>query len=89
MCPTKTTKSSDGEYSDASSCDSDSNNVPYNNSTSFFEGVEKLLEVWFTTVDGEIDNCDLRRMPRYSSRVTLKIKDLEFHYINHITINIF
>ena len=31
----------------------------------FFEGVEKLLEVWFTTQSGNTENCDLRRIPRY------------------------
>ncbi|CAB3382568.1 Hypothetical predicted protein [Cloeon dipterum] len=30
----------------------------------FFEGVEKLLEVWFTREDGRIDNCNLRKIPR-------------------------
>ena len=30
----------------------------------FFEGVEKLLEVWFTTRSGVIDGCDLRKIPR-------------------------
>ena len=30
----------------------------------FFEGVEKLLEVWFTTQSGNTENCDLRRIPR-------------------------
>ena len=28
----------------------------------FFEGVEKLLKVWFTTQSGNTDNCDLRRI---------------------------
>jgi S-adenosylmethionine decarboxylase len=30
----------------------------------FFEGVEKLLEVWFTRSDGRVDTCDLRKIPR-------------------------
>ena len=30
----------------------------------FFEGVEKLLEVWFTTQSGNTDHCDLRQIPR-------------------------
>ena len=33
-------------------------------SHSFFEGVEKLLEVWFTKGNGDIEDCDLRRIPR-------------------------
>ncbi len=32
----------------------------------FFEGVEKLLEVWFTNRDGVVDNnCNLRKIPLY------------------------
>ena len=30
----------------------------------FFEGAEKLLEVWFTNTDGPSDNGDLRKIPR-------------------------
>jgi len=30
----------------------------------YFEGVEKLLEVWFTRSDGVNNNCDLRKIPR-------------------------
>jgi len=30
----------------------------------FYEGVEKLLEVWFTTSNGECGNSDLRNIPR-------------------------
>ena len=33
------------------------------NTTSFFEGVEKLLEVWFTREDGDINCGDLRKIP--------------------------
>jgi len=33
-------------------------------STSFFEGVEKLLEVWFSKGNGDFEDCDLRRIPR-------------------------
>jgi len=33
------------------------------NTTSFFEGVEKLLEVWFTREDGDINRGDLRKIP--------------------------
>ncbi len=32
--------------------------------SSFFEGVEKLLEVWFTKQNGDIEDCDLRKIPR-------------------------
>ena len=34
----------------------------------FFEGVEKLLEVWFTSSKGDFDpqQCDLRKIPRYA-----------------------
>ena len=31
----------------------------------FFEGVEKLLEVWFTRAGGGTDAADLRNIPRY------------------------
>ena len=30
----------------------------------FFEGVEKLLEVWFTAKSGKTESCDLRNIPR-------------------------
>ena len=30
----------------------------------FFEGVEKLLEVWFTRAGGDTDASDLRNIPR-------------------------
>ena len=64
MCPTKTatTTNTNDEESDTSDYSSDTAPTPYG--SSFFEGVEKLLEVWFTTVDGDIKSCDLRRIPR-------------------------
>lgn len=31
----------------------------------FFEGVEKLLEIWFTNSAGDNKNADLRKIPRY------------------------
>ncbi len=33
---------------------------------SYFEGVEKLLEIWFTRLDGKVagDTCNLRKIPR-------------------------
>jgi len=30
----------------------------------FFEGAEKLLEIWFGRQDGITENGDLRRIPR-------------------------
>ncbi|XP_064080199.1 S-adenosylmethionine decarboxylase proenzyme-like isoform X3 [Macrobrachium nipponense] len=39
-------------------------NMIAENNTHFFEGVEKLLEVWFTRKDGMTSNCDLRKVPR-------------------------
>lgn len=38
-----------------------------NMSVQFFEGVEKLLEIWFTTSDANIKNPDLRKIPRFVS----------------------
>lgn len=35
-----------------------------NSDPAFFEGVEKLLEVWFTRTDGKTTNCDLRKLSR-------------------------
>lgn len=37
------------------------------NGVNYFEGVEKLLEIWFTTSDGNHKSADLRRIPRYLS----------------------
>ena len=34
------------------------------NNTHFFEGVEKNLEVWFTSSNGDTDHSDLRLIPR-------------------------
>lgn len=36
-----------------------------NMSAQYFEGVEKLLEIWFTTSDGNNKNPDLRKIPRF------------------------
>ena len=30
----------------------------------FYEGTEKLLEVWFSRDDGQSAGCDLRKIPR-------------------------
>jgi S-adenosylmethionine decarboxylase len=35
-----------------------------NSAVQFFEGVEKLLEIWFTRTDGNSKQCDLRKIPR-------------------------
>ncbi|XP_018576566.1 S-adenosylmethionine decarboxylase proenzyme isoform X2 [Anoplophora glabripennis] len=39
----------------------------------FFEGVEKLLEIWFTTSDGNNKAPDLRKIPRIKLESLLKI----------------
>ncbi|CAH0563397.1 unnamed protein product [Brassicogethes aeneus] len=39
----------------------------------FFEGVEKLLEIWFTTDDGNAKTADLRKIPRHNLESLLKI----------------
>lgn len=39
----------------------------------YFEGVEKLLEVWFTRKDGAVHHCDLRKVPRDKWVSMLKI----------------
>lgn len=31
---------------------------------SFFEGAEKSLEIWFGRQDGNVENGDLRKIPR-------------------------
>ena len=36
----------------------------------FFEGVEKLLEVWFTRAGEGTEASDLRNIPRYENCVT-------------------
>uniref|UniRef100_A0A131X8Z0 S-adenosylmethionine decarboxylase proenzyme n=1 Tax=Hyalomma excavatum TaxID=257692 RepID=A0A131X8Z0_9ACAR len=36
----------------------------HSNYSDFFEGTEKLLEVWFCRTDGKDDNCDLRKISR-------------------------
>jgi len=43
------------------------------NDSHYFEGVEKLLEVWFTCKDGAIHNSDLRKVPREKWEDMLKI----------------
>lgn len=39
--------------------------------TNYFEGVEKLLEIWFTRLDGKVagDTCNLRKIPRYVKKI--------------------
>lgn len=34
-------------------------------SVQFFEGVEKLLEIWFTSSDNNSKCADLRKIPRF------------------------
>ncbi|KAJ9578565.1 hypothetical protein L9F63_005215 [Diploptera punctata] len=43
------------------------------NGVQFFEGVEKLLEIWFTRTDGNMKQCDLRNIPRQKLESLLKI----------------
>jgi hypothetical protein len=38
-------------------------------SVQYFEGVEKLLEIWFTTGDSSNKAADLRKIPRFVSEV--------------------
>ncbi|KAK0178439.1 hypothetical protein PV328_002387 [Microctonus aethiopoides] len=51
----------------ASSKDDNTENVQ------FFEGVEKLLEIWFTSTDNEDNKRDLRDIPRHRWESMLKI----------------
>ncbi|XP_046406065.1 S-adenosylmethionine decarboxylase proenzyme isoform X1 [Ischnura elegans] len=43
------------------------------NGVQYFEGVEKLLEVWFKKSDGDNKSCDLRNIPRQKWEGLLKI----------------
>lgn len=43
------------------------------NNVQFFEGVEKLLEIWFTSSDGQNRKRDLRDIPRHKWESLLKI----------------
>ncbi|XP_028131945.1 S-adenosylmethionine decarboxylase proenzyme isoform X2 [Diabrotica virgifera virgifera] len=43
------------------------------NGLQFFEGVEKLLEIWFTTSDGNHKTADLRKIPRHKLEALMKI----------------
>lgn len=47
------------------------------NYTDFFEGTEKLLEVWFSRRDGKEENCDLRKIPRSTWESLLKLVKCE------------
>ena len=40
------------------------NNQKVTGGANFFEGVEKLLEVWFTRAGGCLEDSDLRNIPR-------------------------
>ncbi|XP_022207409.2 S-adenosylmethionine decarboxylase proenzyme isoform X2 [Nilaparvata lugens] len=48
-----------------------------NINSQFFEGVEKLLEIWFTRADGNLKQCDLRKIPRQQWENMLKIVHCE------------
>ncbi|KAK6627850.1 hypothetical protein RUM44_010329 [Polyplax serrata] len=47
------------------------------NDQNYFEGVEKLLEIWFTKKDGNAENCNLRQIPRQTWENILKIVNCE------------
>ncbi|XP_019868756.1 S-adenosylmethionine decarboxylase proenzyme isoform X2 [Aethina tumida] len=47
--------------------------VTMSDSEQFFEGVEKLLEIWFTAGDGTAKTADLRKIPRHKLESLLKI----------------
>ncbi|KAG0415969.1 hypothetical protein HPB47_006845 [Ixodes persulcatus] len=48
-----------------------------NNYSDFFEGTEKLLEVWFSRRDGKEENCDLRKISRSTWESLLKLVKCE------------
>lgn len=48
-----------------------------NDGAQYFEGVEKLLELWFTRSDGNAKQCDLRKIPRQQLENLLKIVHCE------------
>ena len=57
MCPSKERSSTGKAEDEGEAIDTADNN--------FFEGVEKLLEVWFASRRREEKNkCDLRKIPR-------------------------
>ncbi|KAE8751800.1 hypothetical protein FOCC_FOCC001649 [Frankliniella occidentalis] len=47
------------------------------NGAQYFEGVEKLLEIWFTRTDGKTKTCDLRSIPRNKWESLLQIVHCE------------
>lgn len=47
------------------------------NYSDFFEGTEKLLEVWFSRRDGKEENCDLRKISRSTWESLLKLVKCE------------
>lgn len=47
------------------------------NYSDFFEGTEKLLEVWFSRRDGKEENCDLRKIARANWESLLKLVKCE------------
>ncbi|XP_013790918.1 S-adenosylmethionine decarboxylase proenzyme-like [Limulus polyphemus] len=43
----------------------------------FFEGTEKLLEMWFSCSDGDMEDCDVRKIPRAALESLLKLVKCE------------
>ncbi|CAG0915338.1 unnamed protein product [Notodromas monacha] len=43
----------------------------------FFEGTEKLLEVWFSRRDEKLDDADLRKIPRHELEVLMNLVKCE------------
>jgi hypothetical protein len=62
--PERTYDSSSDELGVAGDSDTDNSDDVQEIEGTFFEGVEKLLEVWFTKSDGKTQDCDLRRIPK-------------------------
>ncbi|KAF2358874.1 S-adenosylmethionine decarboxylase [Trinorchestia longiramus] len=48
-----------------------------NSENDFFEGVEKLLEVWFVRKDGKTSNCDLRKISRSQLQQLMEVVKCE------------
>lgn len=46
--------------------------IEHSKECNFYEGTEKLLEVWFTRSDNRIDQCDLRKIQRSALESLLK-----------------
>ena len=48
----------------------------------FFEGVEKLLEIWFTSSNGEDRKQDLREIPRWVVLTPHRSLPLRFYFVS-------